>query len=254
MQVDPDHRWVVDSLEAEWNQALRALAAAKERYEKQRQADRAGLDEEQRAAIMALATDFPRLWNDPHTPQRERKRMARLLIADVTLLKASDVRAEVRFHGGATHTLTLALPKSAWMLRQTSAAAIAEINRLLDEHTGREIAELLNRQGMISGEGKRFNHMMVARIRDNYGLESRYSRLRARGLLTLNEIAAYLDVATATVKNWRRAGLLRAYRYDDKGQCLFEQPGAGAPTKYAYQRKTRGKSASSEASANPPSS
>ena len=252
MQVDPDHRWVVDSLEAEWNQALRALAAAKERYEKQRQADRAGLDEEQRAAIMALATDFPRLWNDPHTPQRERKRMARLLIADVTLLKASDVRAEVRFHGGATHTLTLALPKSAWMLRQTSAAAIAEIDQLLDEHTGREIAELLNRQGMISGEGKRLDHMMVARIRDNYGLESRYSRLRARGLLTLNEIAAYLDVATATVKNWRRAGLLRAYRYDDKGQCLFEQPGAGAPTKYAYQRKTRGKSASSEASANPP--
>jgi DNA invertase Pin-like site-specific DNA recombinase len=254
MQVDPDNRWVVDSLEAEWNQALRALAEAKERYEKQRQADRAGLDEEQRAAIMALATDFPRLWNDPRTPQRERKRMARLLVADVTLLKGSDVRAEVSFHGGATHTLTLALPKSAWMLRQTSAAVIAEINRLLDEHTDREIAELLNRQGMISGEGKRFNRMMVARIRANYGLESRYSRLRARGLLTLNEIAAHLGVAAATVKNWRRAGLLRAHRCDGRGQCLFEQPGAGAPIKYARQRKIRARSASSEASANPSNS
>src|ERR1700681_3599455 len=71
MQVDPDNRLVAGSLEAEWNQALRALAEAKERYEEQRQADRAGFNDEQRAAIMALAKDFPRLWNDPHTPQRE---------------------------------------------------------------------------------------------------------------------------------------------------------------------------------------
>jgi hypothetical protein len=75
MHVDPGNRLVADTLEAEWNQALRTLADAKERYEKQRQSDRAGLTDEQRAAIMALATDFPRLWNDPHTPQRERKRM-----------------------------------------------------------------------------------------------------------------------------------------------------------------------------------
>src|SRR5260370_21168037 len=107
MQVDPDNRWVADSLEAEWNQALRALAEVKERYEKQRQADRAGLDDEQRAAIMALATDFPRLWSDPHTPQRERKRMARLLVADATLLKGNELRAQVRFKGGAQRTLTL---------------------------------------------------------------------------------------------------------------------------------------------------
>ena len=133
MQVDPDNRLVAGSLEAEWNQALRALAEVKERYEKQRQADRAGFNDEQRAAIMALAKDFPRLWNDPHTPQRERKRMARLLIADVTLLKGNDLRAQVRFSGGATHTFTLARPKPAWMLRQTSETVITEINRLLGE-------------------------------------------------------------------------------------------------------------------------
>ena len=60
-------------------------------------ADRAGLSDAQCAAIAALARDFPRLWNDPHTPQRERKRMARLLIADVTLLKDKELRVQVRF-------------------------------------------------------------------------------------------------------------------------------------------------------------
>ena len=171
--------------------------------------------------------------------------MARLLIADVTLLKSSEVRAQLRFKGGATHTLTLPLPKSAWMLRQTPATVVTEINRLLDNHTEGEIADLLNSKGMISGEGKRFNRTMVARIRSNYDLEARYSRLRARGMLTLAEIAKRLDISAATAKTWRRAGLLRSHRYNDRGENLFEQPGPNTPIKYQYQRKNRANSMAS---------
>ena len=184
MQVDPDNRLVADSLEAEWNTALRALLQAQERYEQQRQAEgRAGVTA-QRASILALAQDFPRLWNDPHTADRERKRMARLLIADVTLLKADAITAQVRFNGGATHTLHLPLPKPAWLQRQTAACVVAAINTLLEEHTDGETAERLNGQGLTSGEGGRFHRLMVARLRRAYALPSRYARLRARGLLT----------------------------------------------------------------------
>jgi DNA invertase Pin-like site-specific DNA recombinase len=187
MQVDPDNRLVADSLEAEWNAALRALAQAQERYEQHRQTDHAELDDQQRASILALAQDFPRLWNAPRTSDRERKRMARLLIADVTLLKGADLTAQVRFKGGATDTL-------------------------LDEHTDGETAEVLNRQGLTSGEGRRFHRAVVARLRTVYALPSRYARLRARGLLTLAEIAASLQVIPDTVKIWRRAGLLTGPR------------------------------------------
>jgi DNA invertase Pin-like site-specific DNA recombinase len=248
MRVDPDNRLVADSLEAEWNQALRAFAQAQERYDKQREADRAGLTDKQRASILALARDFPRLWNDPHTPDRERKRMARLLIADVTLLKgAEEVRAQVRFNGGATHTLMVPLSQPHWMRQQTSPTVVAEIDRLLEEHTDAEIAELLNSRGLLSGAGKSFNPAMVSRIRVYYRLKSCYQRLRARGMLTLREIATCLDVRPDTAKRWRRAGLLIAHRYNDKGQCLFERPGADAPTKYRHQGKTRGKYARSRA-------
>jgi hypothetical protein len=241
MSVDPDNRLVADSLEAEWNQALRALADAKDNYEKQREADRAGLSDAQRAAIAALARDFPRLWNDPHTPQRERKRMARLLIADVTLLKERELRVQVRFNGGTTRTLVLPPPKPAWMLRQTSGTVVKEIDRLLDGHTDAEIAELLNSHGMTSGEGKPFSRLIVRRIRIDYELESRYSRLRARGLLSLDEIAAALGVCRATIHLWRRAGLLRAHRCDN-GEYLFERPGPDAPVKYQHQGKTTARS------------
>jgi DNA invertase Pin-like site-specific DNA recombinase len=242
MQVDPDNRLVADSLEAEWNQSLRALADAQERYDKQRETADTVLDAGQRASIMALAKDFPRLWKDPRTPDRERKRMARLLVADVTLLKGNDIRAQVRFNGGATHTLNVPLPKPAWLLRQTPPAVVAEIDRLLSDYTDAEMADQLNHDGMLSGEGKSFDRQMVRRIRIDYQLTSRYSRLRTRGLITLHEIARCLDVCTSTVKTWRRAGLLIAHRYDDKGQYLYERPGVDAPLKFRHMGKTLGRS------------
>jgi hypothetical protein len=244
MQVDPDNRMVADTLEADWNAKLRALADAQERCEQRKACDH-GLDKDQRARVVALATDFPRLWNDPRTPDRERKRMARLLIEDVTLLKSKDVSVQVRFKGGATQTLSVPLPQTAWMKRQTSPEVVAAIDGLLDDHTDGEIAELLNERGLRSGEGKRFHLVMVARIRREYDLKSRHTRLRARGLLSEREIAKRLHVERCTIKIWRRAGLLAAHRFDDRGQCLYERPGAGAPVKYKHQDKTRGRTAAS---------
>ena len=65
MKVDPDNRLVADTLEADWNQKLRALSEAQNEYERRREQDRKLLTEEQRAAILSLATDFPRLWRNP---------------------------------------------------------------------------------------------------------------------------------------------------------------------------------------------
>ena len=126
LQVDPDNRLVADCLEADWNTALRALVQAQERYEHQRQAEAAGLTTAQRASILALAQDFPRLWNDPQTPDRERKRMARLLLADVTLLKADAITAQVRFHGGVTHTLNPRKEDLAARVRQLTGGRGAD--------------------------------------------------------------------------------------------------------------------------------
>jgi hypothetical protein len=247
MRCDPDNRLVADSLEAEWNLALRAQTAAQEIYDKQSQA-LTGISDAQRASILALARDFPRLWNDPHTADRERKRMARLLIADVTLLKDKEITAQVRFNGGATHTLHLPLPRPAWLLRQTAAAVVAEIDRLLEEHTDGEIAHLLNEQGLTSGNGQVFHSQMVRRLRIDYGLRSRYDRLRKLGLITLDELAMRLDVCRDTIKRWRRAGLIPAQKCDDRGEFLFELPGPNTPVKHQHQGKTTRKSTTFEGS------
>jgi hypothetical protein len=233
MRVDPNNRLVADSLEADWNGKLRLLNEAQERYRQQHDADCAILGDEQRARILALATDVPRLWRDAATPDRERKRMLRLIVDDVTLVKGTELTVHVRFRGGATRTLTLPRPAPAWALRQTSPEVVGEIDRLLSESTDVQIARELTERGFRSGTGKPVDIMMVARVREHYHLTPRYERLRERGLLTLAELASALQISTATAKHWRRAGLLRAHAYNDKPQYLFEPPGADAPTRYA---------------------
>jgi DNA invertase Pin-like site-specific DNA recombinase len=239
MKVDPDNRLVAASLEAEWNERLRALQTAQENYERQTKADRLVLDDEQRAHILALATDFPRLWNDPQTPQRERKRMVRLLLEDVTLTKNQQITVAIRFRGGATQILTLPPPLPAWKLRQTESAVVAEIDRLLDQHTDREIAQLLDERGYRSGEGRHLHRLLIRNIRQAYRLKSRQDRLCEAGLLSADELAQRLGVTRGTVKVWRRAGLLRSHRVDDKGQYLYEEPGADAPIPYQHKGVAR---------------
>jgi DNA invertase Pin-like site-specific DNA recombinase len=239
MRVDPNNRLVADSLEADWNDKLRLLGEAQDHYRQEREAACVALDDAQQTRILGLANDVPRLWRDAATPDRERKRMLRLIIDDVTLVKGQALIVHVRFRGGATQTLTLPRPAPAWALRQTSPEVVAEIDRLLVDHTDLQIARVLTEKGFRSGMGKAVTPMMVTRVRDHYHLRSRYERLRERGLLTLAELANALQISTATAKHWRRAGLLCAHAYNDKPQYLFEPPGADAPTRYAWKGLTR---------------
>jgi DNA invertase Pin-like site-specific DNA recombinase len=239
MEADPGNRLVVDVLEAEWNDKLRALHDAHEELEHRRAQDHQQLGEEQRQQILALATDFPRLWNDPKTPQRERKRMVRLLLEDVTLTKGDKIAAGVRFRGGRIQRLTLSLAQPAWQIRQTSAEVVAEIDALLDVYTEGHIARLLNERGLLSGEGLPFHAMMVQRLRRDYRLKTRYDRLREAGMLKLDEVANLLGVAMQTVKIWRDHGLLRAHTYNDKNECLYEPPGDDPPVKKQGSRLSK---------------
>ena len=231
LHVDPANRLVADSLEADWNEKLRALSDAQAEYERQRENDRLILSDEHRARIAALANDFPRLWQDPATPDRERKRMVRLLIEDVTLIKRRDITLQVRFKGGATQTFTLPPPLRAWELRMIAPEVIAEIDRLLDQHTEGQIAVILNERGLRTTDGKPFHCRIVARIRRAYRLKTRYDRLRAAGMLTLAEMAKLLGTTIGTVKQWGRHGLLLRHIYSDKSEFLYAHPGDNPPTK-----------------------
>jgi hypothetical protein len=200
-------------------------------YERRCEADRIELDEANNKKVRELADDFPRLWRDPRTCDRDRKRMVRLLLEDATLRKDEAITVDVRFRGGATRSLRLPRPRAAWEMRQLPRETVEEIDRLLEDHTDGEVAQILNGRGVLSGTGRRFGGRRVRVIRRAYELKGRRARLRARGLLTLEEIAARLGVCKDTIKLWRRQGQLpvRCHRADDNDRYLYEDPDAVRP-------------------------
>jgi DNA invertase Pin-like site-specific DNA recombinase len=224
LRVDPNNRLVAASLEADWNEKLKLLAVAEEEFERRRAEDRKSLDAEQKSKIRTLVSDFSRLWNDPQTPARERKRMARLLIEDATLRREGhEITAHVRFKGGATRTLILAAPLTAAERFKTDPEIIQEMDRLLDCHTEKEIADVFNERGLCPSRGQSFTPAIVSILRIGYKLKSRSRRLRDRGLLKGSELANKLRVGRGTIKRWGRRGLLQVHYCSDK-LCFYEDP------------------------------
>lgn len=221
LAVDPSNRLVADTLEADWNTALRDLATAQDDYTKARTtADT--LTEAQRQRIRALAADFPTIWNDPATPHRERKRLIRLLITDVTLTRRPDgTTAAIRFPGGQQHTLHLPRPRTAWELHTTDPTTITLIDHLLDDHPLDEIVTILNQRGLTGGWGRAFTTANLAELCRARHLTPHTDRLRAQGMLSTTQIAADLDVTPATILKWRHAGLITGRRIDGRGEHLY---------------------------------
>jgi DNA invertase Pin-like site-specific DNA recombinase len=224
MKVDPDNRFVADTLEAQWNDKLRLYAEAVEDYERRGKEQALALSAENRQRILDLAEQLPRIWQDPRVDYRERKRILRLLVDDVTLIKSQMITAHVRLSGGATRTLELERPLPIAQIRKFKPELVAEVDRLLDHHCDREIAEILNGRGCRTWEGKPFNLKKIAFIRHAYKLSSRQERLRCRGMLTTREIAERFDVSETAVHRWGREGLIRKCYTDSLNRGVWEIP------------------------------
>ena len=239
MNVDPGNRLVADSLEAEWNDKLRILAEAQTQYEQQTQKQRLLIDFQAREQLLSLASDFPRIWNDPSVEPRERKRILRLLIEDVTLINGETIQVHVRLRGGATRGLTLAKPLPIAQIRKTKAEVIAEIDQLLDHYCDREVAQILNQEGRRTWQNEPFNLKKIAHIRQAFNLKCRYRRLRARGLLTTKEMSAQHGVTTTTINLWAREGRLQKHCYDNFRRSLYEPLEKGAILKGRGGRRAK---------------
>lgn len=240
MRVDPDNRLVADTLEGEWNEKLRLLANVREERERAREQDQFRLDKAVRERLVAMTADFHKLWADPDTPNRERKRLLAHIIEDVTLVKLpaeGTTRVHVRFKGGRIQTLTTLSPKSSAQQIRTPPGIVELVDKLLDDHIYSEIAEVLNQQGHRPGEAARrgrhnarFTALRVAYLVHQYNLRSRYDRLRDRGMLTRQEAAARIDIHEHTVTRWARHGLITSHAYNGH-YCLYELPASDLPQK-----------------------
>jgi DNA invertase Pin-like site-specific DNA recombinase len=212
-EVDPSQRLVAGTLERRWNDALLQLEDLKKQAaEFQRQKARV-ITNEQRAKVLALATDLPRLWHASTTQARDRKRMLRLLIKDIAVEKPLNLKQlliHIRWQGGACSDIGLQLPAKRADRVRYSAAIIDRVRDLGKSLPNEEIADRLNREGNVSALGKPFTGSMIQWIRYRYQIP-RATLVRAEEL-TVHQVAERFGVSTHVVYYWIDRGVIQARR------------------------------------------
>ncbi len=210
--VDPANRLIAATLEQRWNDALqRVLELEAEMARFERQTLRA-VTAEQKQQIMQLGHDFPRLWSAQTTSPRDRKRMLRLLVKDITVAKGPEpkqVKLHIRWQGGATETVELCLPPNRADAIRYPAPFIDEIRALAGRHDDREIAALLDRNGRKSATGKPFTVSMISWIRYKHHIPG---PAVAAGTLTVRQVCQRYGVSRWVVYYWIDRGLIPAHR------------------------------------------
>jgi hypothetical protein len=221
LKVDPDNRLVATVLEAEWNTKLRELEEARAIEEQYNRSDQHQVNAQERTEIEEVPERLRQFWDDPKTTLPQRKRAMRLLIEDVTVHKADQIVAQMRFKGGASQTITVALPPPFAQSPLRAPATLEAIDRLLNAYTDAQVAEQLNQQGYRTFDGLLFQSTHVSQLRRHHGLADRYARLRAQGMLTADELAHQQAVTAQTIWRWYRQGRIVGVCYNDRGSCLF---------------------------------
>ncbi|MDA2924876.1 recombinase family protein [Acidobacteria bacterium AH-259-L09] len=220
--VRPENRLVADALERQWNDKLAELARLEEEYTNHQKGQGCELNPEAREEIRALVSDLPRVWHDPRTSARDRKRMLRLLIEDVTLVREqSTIRIAIRWKGGATTELERPRPLAAPELYRTPPDIVEQVRSLATLQTDAEIARTLNARWLRSGRGNKFTRLTVKAIRRQYGIDSLRDSLRKQGWLTPAEAAARLGIHYQTAKRFAIEGVLEGCRVNDKDEILL---------------------------------
>ena len=244
-QCDPENRLVARSLEARWEEKLRELTDADTELAAQTAQPAAPA----RGEIEALARDLPRLWSSPTTSHRDRKRLLRAMINDITLTSNRDepeIRVGIHWQSGASDELTVLRPRAA---RTQQAAAIQDLIREHGPtHTNQQLAERLNTDGHLTASGRPFTEEGVRWMRWKHRVAS--PSPFGDEEIGVHDLAQRLDVADHVIYVWIKQGKLTARRaghrklaitFNDKIEAACRERLAQSPrTRYPNQQLVAG--------------
>jgi DNA invertase Pin-like site-specific DNA recombinase len=221
-RCEPENRLVARSLEHRWEEKLSALAEAEVALAT---ANREATPLPPRAELEALASDLRRLWEAPSTSHKDRKRLLRTLVADVTLISspaARHVRVGIRWRSGAHEEFVVERPVPASVSRRTPAGAIELVRRLCD-HCDTDLVAELNAAGFRTGTQRAFDVEAVRWVRFAHQIPSPPRHTPEE--LTVTDVATRLEISANAIYYWIEQGQLQARR-DHTGRLYVLFPSA----------------------------
>lgn len=209
-QVEPENRLVARNLENRWNEKLVELERLQGEYDQYRARRSWQPTKQDKAEILALAEELPRIWNAATTTVKDRKRILRMLIEDVTVFaeaRQPDVRLGLRWRNQCHEEIhaTKRIPKA--MARKHTPQTVELVRKLACTMTDSQIVEHFNKTGLHTPEGRPFTVDSIKWIR--YLKHIPALSMRHKGL-SVKEVAKRFNVGTATVYYWIYHGVLNA--------------------------------------------
>ena len=208
-EVDPAQRLVASTLERRWNDALVSLEELKKQYAEFERGKARVATPEQKAKVMALARDLPRLWHAPTTQPRDRKRMLRLLIKDITVEKEHGARhaiLHIRWQGGALRDVKVDLPPPRAEAIRCPDHIIARVRELARTLPDGQIVAELNRLNERSATGRPHTLATIKWIRWKYQIPPPV--LKRAGEMTVRGLADRVGVHPGIVYYWIKRGII----------------------------------------------
>jgi hypothetical protein len=202
-QVDPANRLVAATLEKNWNQELEKLDDAQKEYQDYLSRQEQEFPAAKKEEVTALASRIPDLW-DRTTNIKDKKRIIRLLISDITVAKDTDKKnliLNLRWQTGQTQQICASLPPSAPDKTRYPEKMVDIVRELTLCHADdNKTVEILNSQGILSATGKPFTKDMIEWIRYKHKIEKPLIRTELE--FTVPEVMKMFNVSKHMVYYW----------------------------------------------------
>jgi hypothetical protein len=211
-QVDPDNRLVAGELERRWNEKLANVHALEEQLAQHDTGPAMALNVEDRERLLALGRDLSRAWDSAGVRIETRKKIIRLMIAEIIADVVSDkVELIIHWHGGDHTCLSARRNKGGQNQWVTDANVVDFVRILARQMPDRSIAAILNRSGKSTGRGNSWTRNRVCSLRHDHKITPYREGERAdRGEATINEAGATLAVSPSTIRRMISDGILPA--------------------------------------------
>jgi DNA invertase Pin-like site-specific DNA recombinase len=209
---DPENRLVTAELERRWDERLVAVRSLEDEISRLNTDEKPALASADRERLLLLGEDLSRAWNNPEVANETRKKIVRLLIAEIVVdITESTIALIIHWQGGDHTRLEIKKNRAGQTRWSTNDDVIGLIHALARQMPDKSIAAVLNRSGKQTGRGNTWTRMRVCSVRTQKEIAAyQEGERKARGEVTLNEAADILAISPSTVLRMIGSGLLPA--------------------------------------------
>lgn len=227
--VEPENRLVARTLEKAWEDKLRLVDEIEQEYRRWRDREPLVLQAQDHAALQGLAENLPAIWHSETTQPEDRKRILRFIVQEVVLDQKKirgQVAIRILWQTGATSEHQIQRRVQPYdrdygeleLVRER----ITELNAAGD--MDRQIAKILNDEGVRSARGKLFSYENIWLLRHRWGIPTaKINGVAANpprwpdGTYSVQGAAAAIGVTAQTIFDYLAQGLVHG-RQSTKGQ------------------------------------